>query len=172
MFPMGIYFKQPLTSLLPRYNTNMSPLSLVCLRLRLPSPLPSGLCRDRDMDVYALRSSRLFGGRSSTWPSPVNFIGITIWREDMNKEKILQRGKVCSIWGWMCIQNGWHMVDYRHNYRGGPHPVSCIPGMFNKLFDLLDVLSYVAQGGELRGQVLHLWDLIIQSWDGFQQVLH
>ena len=67
---------------------NMSPVSVIvvaCLRLRAPSPRllgSSGLCRDRDRDVYAFRSSISRGGRSSTWPSPLNFIGTTIWRQE------------------------------------------------------------------------------------------
>lgn len=40
--------------------------------------------------------------------------------------------------------------------RVGPHPVRCVTGLFNQLLDLLDVLSYVADRGELRGEVLHL----------------
>lgn len=52
------------------------------------------------------------------------------------------------------------------------YPVGCIPSLFNKLFDLLDVLSDVAEGRELRRQVHHLRDLIVKRWDGIQQVLH
>lgn len=56
--------------------------------------------------------------------------------------------------------------------RSGSHLVCCIPSLFNKLFDVPDALGYVVNGRELRGQVLHRWDLNVQRRDGVPQILH
>lgn len=52
------------------------------------------------------------------------------------------------------------------------HPVGSVARLLDELFDLPDVLGDVAEGRELRRQVLHLRDLIVERRDGVQQVLH
>lgn len=106
------------------------------------------------------------------WTSSGSQSGEKMWKRGMqpNKERDYKGAQVCSGFGLRGVYRTWVNMDVF--YRVGPHPVSCIPGLFNEVFDLLDVLRYVANGWDLWGQVLHLWDLIIQSWDGIQQVLH
>lgn len=62
-----------LTSLFPRYITNMSSVP--------PFSLKSGLWRNKDRDVYPFKSSRSFGRRTSTPDLPLNLMGIATCEE-------------------------------------------------------------------------------------------
>lgn len=52
------------------------------------------------------------------------------------------------------------------------YPVGCFAGLLDELLDLLDVFRDVADGREVRGEVLHLGQLVLQGRDGVQQVPH
>lgn len=131
---------------------------LLCLQVSAATG--TGLCRPSDppdsLADAAPRGHRL-------WTSLGSRSGEKTWKK-REIRPIDEKYETC----WFDL--GWLLFGCVHGV--GPYPVGCIPGLFNELFDLLDVLSYVAFGGELRGQVVHLWDLIIQRWDGFKQVFH
>lgn len=48
---------------------------------------------------------------------------------------------------------------------GKPYPVGSVTGLFNEVFDSLDVLRHVADGSCLQAEILNLIDLIQQRGD-------
>lgn len=52
------------------------------------------------------------------------------------------------------------------------YPIGCVSSLLDELLDPIDVIRDVGDGGELRAELLHLRDLILQRWDAVQQILH